>query len=184
MKLIGPRQVGKTTLCHLLADSFGEEPVILDLEKAEDVAKLSEPSLYLENFLDRLVVIDEIQRVPGLFTELRPIIDEHRRPARFLITGSASPELLRQSAETLAGRIAFAELTPFLIGEVENPDRLWLRGGFPLSFLATSDRASSLWRKMFTVTFLERDLFRLGFSIPPSKWGNFGKCWPIYRDKR
>lgn len=169
--LIGPRQVGKTTLCRVLADSQDRKVVFLDMEKAEDAAKLSEPSLYLAPYADHLVVIDEIQGVPDLFPELRAIIDDNLRPGRFLITGSASPDLLRQSAETLAGRVAFVELSPLTAMEVDDLDSLWLRGGFPLSYLAGSERKSTLWRKMFVSTFLERDLPRLGFTIPPRQMG-------------
>lgn len=173
--ILGPRQVGKTTLTEELAGNF-DDPVFLDMEKAADLAKLEEPELYLSQHSQRLVVIDEIQQRPGLFSELRAIIDAARRPGRFLITGSASPDLLRQSSESLAGRIGYAELTPFSATEVDDPERLWFRGGFPLSYTAKSDRASSLWRKMFISTFLERDLNRLGFSLPPHQ---IGQLWEM-----
>ena len=162
--LLGPRQVGKTTLALRLAS---ERPSIyLDLQRMEDRTRLSDPSAFLERYEDRLVVLDEIHRVPELFAELRGIIDRGRargqRHGRFLLLGSASIDLLRQSSETLAGRIAFIELTPFLAlelsSEKEQIEELWLRGGFPESYLAVDPATSFLNRQDFIQTYLHRDI--------------------------
>jgi len=168
--LTGPRQVGKTTLALGVA---GPRPATyLDLESQADRARLSEPELYLDDHVDELLVLDEIQRLPGLFEVLRGTIDRGRREGRgvgrFLLLGSASLELLAQSGETLAGRIAFAELTPFDLTEVggDQLDRLWVRGGFPESFLARSGKSSLRWRRDFIRTYLERDIPQLGPRIP------------------
>ena len=173
--LLGPRQVGKTTLALRLADQLESKAVYLDLELPSHRAKLSDPELYLNAQGDRLVILDEIQRLPGLFEVLRGIIDDRRRKGRrhgqLLLLGSASIELLKQSSETLAGRIAYVELTPLLAEEVaakrpRDRDRLWLRGGFPDSFLAEDDAASIEWREEFIGTYLERDIPLLGPRIP------------------
>lgn len=168
--LLGPRQVGKTTLAHEVAGSM--DSVYLDLESAADRAKLSQPELYLAEHEDRLVILDEVHRLPDLFQSLRGLIDRGRRKGRrarrFLLLGSASMELLRQSGETLAGRIAYLELGPFDVPEVaaKDHDRLWVRGGFPDSFLAASDARSLSWRENFIRTYLERDVPQLGPRIP------------------
>lgn len=168
--LTGPRQVGKTTLALDLAEL--RPSTYLDLESEADRARLSEPELYLADHEDELLVLDEIQRLPGLFEALRGAIDRGRRAGkstgRFLLLGSASLELLAQSGESLAGRIAFAELTPFDVTEVggDQLDRLWVRGGFPESFLAADDEASLRWRRDFIRTYLERDIPQLGPRIP------------------
>jgi predicted AAA+ superfamily ATPase len=173
--LLGPRQVGKTTLALSLADSLGENALYLDLELPSDRAKLSDPELYLNQHEDRLVILDEIHRLPGLFETLRSLIDRRRRKGNrsrhFLLLGSASIDLLHQSAETLAGRIAYKELTPLSVAEVAGSatnatNRLWVRGGFPDSFLATSDENSLRWRTAFIQTYLERDVPALGPRIP------------------
>ncbi len=173
--VLGPRQVGKTTLALRLAKETDVTSVYLDLELHSHRAKLSDPELYFKTHEDRLVILDEIQRVPGLFEILRGIIDERRREGRrnghFLLLGSASIELLKQSSETLAGRIAYSELTPLLAEEAAakkrtDRDRLWLRGGFPDSFLAADDPASVEWREEFIGTYLERDIPLLGPKIP------------------
>ena len=173
--VLGPRQVGKTTLARRLVEEFGAGAVYLDLELPSHRAKLSDPEHYFSSQEDRLVVLDEIQRVPGLFEVLRGVIDERRRQGRraqqFLLLGSASIDLLQQSSETLAGRIAYSELTPLLVEEVAakkrgDRDRLWLRGGFPDSFLATNEAASVEWREEFIGTYLERDIPLLGPRIP------------------
>ena len=173
--ILGPRQVGKTTLATTLAGALGEEALYLDLELPSDRAKLTEPELYLTQHENRLVILDEIHRVPGIFETLRSLIDRRRRkskPARhFLLLGSASMDLLQQSAESLAGRIAYQELAPFSVGEVvategQSMDRLWTRGGFPDSFLAANDDASFTWRTSFIQTYLERDVPALGPRIP------------------
>jgi predicted AAA+ superfamily ATPase len=168
--LLGPRQVGKTTLALEIA---AEVPAVyLDLESEADRAKLAEPELYLPQHEDKLVILDEIQRTPQLFRSLRGLIDAGRRhgrgKGRFLVLGSASIDLLRQSSESLAGRIRYLELAPLDAGEVgaKRLDALWLRGGFPESLLADSDAASLRWRTDFIRTYLERDIPQLGPRIP------------------
>jgi len=166
--VLGPRQCGKTTLAGMYADGYVPQPVTrFDLEDPTHLARLDAPKLALEG-LHGLIIMDEVQRAPGLFEVLRVLVDRPDNPARFLILGSASRELLRQSSETLAGRIGYIELTPFSVDEVgaEQTERLWMAGGYPPSFLARSDRASTAWRKSFIATFLERDIPALGFSIP------------------
>jgi len=168
--LLGPRQVGKTTLALELAKK--RSAVYLDLESEADRAKLSEPELYLAQHADKLVILDEIQRTPQLFRSLRGLIDAGRRrgqgKGRFLMLGSASIDLLKQSSESLAGRIRYLELAPLDAGEVGDKylDALWLRGGFPDSLLADSDAASLRWRVDFIRTYLERDIPQLGPRIP------------------
>ena len=168
--LIGPRQVGKTTLALAVAE--GHPATYLDLESEPDRARLSEPELYLADHADELVILDEIHRAPGIFEALRGTIDAGRREGkglgRFLLLGSAAIELLAQSGETLAGRVAFVELAPFDVTEVggEELDRLWVRGGFPDSFLAGGEQASMRWRRDFIRTYLERDIPQLGPRIP------------------
>lgn len=172
--ILGPRQVGKTTLAHAVAERVGAQTVFLDLERAADLAKLTDPELFLDVHREHLVVLDEIQRRPDLFPCLRVLIDRHRVPGRFLILGSASPALLRQSNETLAGRIRYLELSPFQLGEVlghgglsaaSAQARLWLRGGFPESYLASSDDLAFAWLDAFTGTFLTRDVPGLGSRV-------------------
>ncbi len=168
--LVGPRQAGKTTLALALAE--GRPSTYLDLESAADRARLAEPELYFADHADELVILDEIHRAPGLFEALRGVIDEGRREGRgvgrFLLLGSAAIDLMAQSGETLAGRIAFVELTPFDVIEVgaERLDRLWVRGGFPDSFLAAGEKISLRWREDFIRTYLERDIPQLGPRIP------------------
>ena len=165
--LLGPRQCGKTTVGGqlLAADSSN----YFDLEDPASLARLDEPMTALRELKD-LIVIDEVQRRPELFPALRVLADRVPLPARFLILGSASPTLLRQSSESLAGRIALIQMNGFGLEEVgvAARPRLWLRGGFPLSYLAEDDSRSSLWRADFIRTFLERDLGQMGFSIPSS----------------
>ena len=163
--LLGARQVGKTTLARLILSA--RKGVYLDLELATDRAKLDDPENYLTANAHQLVVLDEIQRQPELFQTLRGLVDRHpSRAGRFLVLGSAALELLRQSGESLAGRIAYLELSPFDATEVSDLECLWLRGGFPKSFLATSDQHSARWRKHFISTYLERDIPQLGPRIP------------------
>ena len=168
--LLGPRQAGKTTLAEMVAEYH--PALYLDLESPADRDKLADPELYLSAHQDKLVIIDEVQRLPALFEVLRGLIDRGRRQGRkagqFLLLGSASLDLLRQSGESLAGRVAYLELAPFDILEVgkEEQERLWLRGGFPDSFLAADDRRSYLWRENFVRTYLERDIPLLGPRIP------------------
>jgi len=165
--LLGPRQIGKTTLARDVAAAFGGPVSTFDLEQPSALARLAEPELALAP-LRGLVVLDEIQRRPELFPVLRVLADRPRRPARFLVLGTASPELLRQESETLAGRVAFLQLGGLSLSEVtpRRLDRLWLRGGFPASFTASSDADSFAWRSDFIQTFLERDLAMLGVSVP------------------
>ena len=167
--LIGPRQVGKTTLAVEIGES--RPSIYLDLESDADRAKLAEPELYLAGHADKLVILDEVHRLPGLFQILRGLIDAGRRrgqrTGRFLLLGSASIDLLRQSGESLAGRISYLEMRPLDGLEVgdDQIDRLWVRGGFPDSFLAASDRASQRWRQDFIRTYLERDIPMFGPRI-------------------
>lgn len=169
--LLGPRQCGKSTLAQKIIGQV-DRSLYLDLERPSDVQKLSEPELFLTHHAGKLVCLDEIQRVPEIFPVLRSIVDTNRTHGQFLILGSASPELIRQSSESLAGRIAYLELTPFLINEIaSDPDPkilvdYWLRGGFPDSFLARARKTSIRWRENFIRTFLERDIPQLGITIP------------------
>lgn len=173
--LLGPRQAGKTTLARALADELGDKAVYLDLERPSDRAKLADVELYLSAHENQLVILDEIHRAPGIFQVLRGIIDRRRhkgiRAGEFLLLGSASMDLLKQSAESLAGRIAYLELTPFTVREIETLgtnaiDQLWVRGGFPDSYLAPNDSASFDWRLAFIQTYLERDIPALGPRVP------------------
>lgn len=173
--LIGARQVGKTTLARLLAREVVRKSVYLDLERPSDRAKLTDPELFLRAHRDALVVLDEVHRVPDLFPVLRSEIDEGRQPGRFLILGSASPDLLRQSSESLAGRIAYRELGGLNLSEVgaEDYQKLWLRGGFPLSYSAASEVKSWRWREAFVRTWLERDLPAFGIRVAASALQRF-----------
>jgi len=165
--LLGARQVGKTTLARSLAGRLASKATFFDLEDEREQAKLAEPLMVLEH-LRGLVVLDEIQRIPRLFEPLRMLADRRPLPARFLLLGSASPTLLKNASESLAGRIAYHELGGFHLAEVgaEQMQRLWLRGGFPRSFLARSDRASLMWRRNYLRSYLERELPQLGIRIP------------------
>ena len=169
--LIGPRQVGKTTLALEAAKASGRPFVYLDLESEQDRSKLAQAELYLSDHLDKLVILDEVHRAPGLFPILRGLIDRNRREGRragqYLLLGSASLDLLKQSGESLAGRIAYLELAPFNLHEAENfsADQLWVRGGFPESLLAVSDARSLRWRQDFIRTYLERDIPQFGPRI-------------------
>jgi predicted AAA+ superfamily ATPase len=172
--LIGARQVGKTTLAGALAAGFAGEVARFDLESPRDLHRLDDPLFALEG-LRGLVILDEIQLRPEIFPVLRVLADRGGTLARFLVLGSASPELLRQSSETLAGRIAYHELGGLDLKEV-GPDRshdLWLRGGFPLSYLARTEAASSGWREQFIRTYLERDLSALGIRLPATTMRRF-----------
>ena len=170
--LIGPRQVGKTTLALDIGETA--HALYLDLESRADRSKLADPALFLRSYEDRLVILDEIHRVPDLFQDLRGLIDQGRRrgrrTGRFLLLGSASVDLLRQSGESLAGRIEYVEMEPLDVLEAgqrrDGVDRLWLRGGFPDSFLAASDAASHAFRRSFIRTYLERDVPQFGRRIP------------------
>lgn len=168
--LLGPRQVGKTTLARQIAQQRGA--LMLDLESPADRAKLQEPELFLSRFGDQLLILDEVQRLPGLFEVLRGVIDAHRldgrRNGQFLLLGSASVELIRQSSESLAGRICYLELGGLSVLELgaAASERLWIRGGFPDSVQAPDDASSSLWREQFIRTYLERDIPQMGPRIP------------------
>lgn len=166
--VLGARQVGKTTLARQVTAGFRGPTTFFDLESPQDLARLREPELAL-GAQRGLVVLDEIQRRPDLFPVLRVLSDRRPLPARFLILGSASPELLRQSSESLAGRIGYADIAGFDCEEIAPArwDRLWVRGGFPLSFLARSDDASANWRRALVRDFLERDLPQLGIRVAP-----------------
>lgn len=164
--IVGPRQVGKTTLAkNITAD---KDFLYLDLERQTDREKLTnDPAFFLSQFKDKCVVLDEIQFMPELFNELRGLVDEHRKPGRFIILGSASPDLIRGSSETLAGRIGYIELTPFTVQEVDDVQKLWVRGGFPDSYLAKDEKTSKLWRSNFILTYIQRDLGLLGLNTDP-----------------
>jgi predicted AAA+ superfamily ATPase len=172
--ILGPRQCGKTTLAKTLRE-IHKGFLYLDLEKPSDLAKLRDPEAYFNLYGDKRICLDEIQRVPEIFPVIRSDVDEKDRNGRFLILGSASPELLRQSSESLAGRIAFVWLTPFMLNEITSKhkrgglDKLWLRGGFPRSFLAKSNQESYEWREDFIRTFVERDIVSLGLRHPPAQ---------------
>jgi uncharacterized protein len=165
--LLGPRQCGKSTLAKKVLEEFPGS-LYLDLEKSSHLQILHDPEAFFFNNENRLVCFDEIQNKPEIFSAMRSVIDERGRNSQFLVLGSASVELLRQSSQSLAGRISFLDLAPFNCFEVAQSDwRVhWLRGGFPRSYLAEDSEESNLWRENFIRTFLERDLPQLGFSIP------------------
>lgn len=169
--LLGPRQAGKTTLALEGAKASGLPFIYLDLESEQHRAKLEQAELYLGDHLDKLVILDEVHRAPGLFPTLRGLIDRNRRSGRrsgqYLLLGSASLELLKQSGETLAGRIAYLELAPFSLLEAHQygADNLWVRGGFPESQIAPNDAGSLRWRQDFIRTYLERDIPQFGPRI-------------------
>ncbi|MCY3803426.1 MAG: ATP-binding protein [Gammaproteobacteria bacterium] len=187
--LIGPRQVGKTTLAHQVAAKWASGAKYLDLENPADRRLLSDPAAYLSSYPDQLIVLDEIHRLPEIFQVLRGQIDERRRTDRkkgkFLILGSASMDLLRQSSESLAGRISYVELAPLTLQEVCNDgmplgqgpdyeiDRLWLQGGFPCSYLCSDESASLQWRFDFIQTYLERDLPQFGLQVVADRMDHF-----------
>lgn len=173
--LLGPRQVGKTTLAHAYVEKYFDTDDIqfFDLENPIDLLKLENPMLVLTQTKAKLIIIDEIQRIPDLFPALRVLVDKKGNAKKFLILGSASRDLIKQSSETLAGRIGYIELPPFSLAETKDSTRLWVRGGFPLSYLATNDSKSYLWRQSYIRTFLERDIPALGFSIPPEQIRRF-----------
>ncbi len=167
--LLGPRQCGKTTLAHLFIEqeNLKRKVHFFDLEDPADLVILENPKTVLES-LQGLIVLDEIQRLPDLFPILRVLVDRDEKGERqFLLLGSASGKLMKQSSESLAGRIAYIELTPFSLFEVDHFSKLWLQGGFPKSYLAKSEEASAYWRKQYIATFLERDIPNLGIKIAP-----------------
>lgn len=176
--LIGPRQVGKTTLALSLAGQIQKPLRYFDLERLEDYQRLqSDPAFFLKQYESECVVIDEVQRLPGLFAELRALIDQNRTPGRFLLLGSASPLLMRYTADSLAGRIAYLNLHPLLQAELGlTPDlqrKHWWRGGFPDSWLAEDDAWSMDWREQFVRTYVERDLPFLGLNTDPVRFQIF-----------
>jgi len=183
--LLGPRQVGKTTLALEIAGRFDKKTAYLDLELDSDLAKLEEPEGYLRRFENQLLIIDEVQRKPDLFRVLRGLVDIRKsageKSGHFLLLGSASRDLLQHTSETLAGRIRYLELKPFTILEIYNntdpsvfnPEKLWFRGGFPDSYLAESDDESWAWRSDFISSYVERDIPQLGRQIPATKMRRF-----------
>jgi uncharacterized protein len=178
--ILGPRQCGKSTLARNIISRIPES-LYLDLERPSDLNKFRDPEAYFSANFDKLICLDEIQRVPDLFPVLRSVIDERNRNGQFIILGSASPDLIKQSSESLAGRIAFFELTPFLLNEVSQKAspailrKMWLRGGYPRSYLATKEKDSYEWRLNFIRTYLERDIPQLGFRIPARTLERFWK---------
>jgi len=172
--LLGARQVGKSTLAEMMIEQF-PNAMYLDLERPSDVNKLADPEAFFQQFQDRLICLDEIQRAPELFAVLRSVMDRNKRNGQFLFLGSASRELIRQSSESLAGRISYLEITPFSRIEVTDLDmnQLWLRGGYPRSLLSMDDESAFQWREDYIRTFLERDIPQLGFHIPANTLGRF-----------
>lgn len=183
--ILGPRQVGKTTLALEIANNkLDKEVVYLDLERDSDLGKLDEPETYLQRFDNKLLIIDEVQRKPDLFRTLRSLVDERKRAGektgQFLLLGSASRDLIQHSSETLAGRIRFVELSPFSIFElVKNApmdfdmEKLWMRGGFPDSYLADTDDESWDWRSDFISSYVERDIPLMGPKVPAARMKRF-----------
>lgn len=165
--ILGPRQVGKTTLVKSLIKHIEKESIYIDLENPKDAAKLNDPILYFEEHKEKCVIIDEIQENPQLFSVLRSLIDLDRKPGRFILLGSASPDLLRNTSESLAGRIAYVELTPFNITEIDAGlmNELWLKGGFPDAFLNNDLEMVSYWHLNYIRTYVERDLPNLGLNV-------------------
>ena len=170
--LVGPRQVGKTTLAKQLVSELNKDSIYLDLENPRDENKLVDPVLFFETNADKCIIVDEIQRMKSLFPILRAMVDQHRASGRFILLGSASPELIRDSSETLAGRIYFKELQPIHILELSeetNQIDLLVRGGFPNALLANSAKSSFRWRESFIQTYVERDLPLMGLPVSPSE---------------
>lgn len=176
VSIIGSRQVGKTTLAKEILKSSGKNALYLDLELPSDLNKLNDPELYLGDNEEKMIIIDEVQRMPELFPILRALIDRKKRNGQFLLLGSASPLLLKNSSESLAGRIIHYELGPLSLKEIgakgHDYKRLWLKGGYPLSYLE-SDKQSLLWRSSFIQTHLERDIPQLGIRVPSLKLHRF-----------
>lgn len=175
--VVGPRQVGKTSLVQAIRTQLPKNSLYLDLENPDDRVKLQNPSLFLDPLADQTVILDEVQKMPDLFPVLRGIIDRKRQAGRFILLGSASPDLIRDSSESLAGRISYYELLPLSFEEVRHGHDFrthWFRGGFPESLLAPDDELSRIWRQNFIRTYLERDLPLLGLSADPVL---IGKLW-------
>ncbi len=183
--LLGPRQVGKTTLALEIANNkLNKDVVYIDLERDSDLGRLNEPETYLQRFANKLLIIDEVQRKPDLFRTLRSLVDERKRAGeragQFLLLGSASRDLIQHSSETLAGRIRFLELSPFSILELLSNapqdfdiEKLWIRGGFPDSYLAGSDDESWDWRSDFIASYVERDIPLMGPKVPATRMKRF-----------
>ncbi len=175
--IIGSRQVGKTTLAKSIGQHLKKKTLYLDLESEDDLAKLANPETYLSGHFDKCVIIDEVQTMPRLFPILRSLVDRQRESARYILLGSASPELLRNSSESLAGRIVFHELPPFALPEITPTYTMrehWLRGGFPEAFLAKNFDVAKRWLENFTKTFVERDLRRIiGYEVEPQTMSRF-----------
>ncbi|MBM3415516.1 MAG: ATP-binding protein [Bacteroidetes bacterium] len=170
LALLGPRQAGKTTLAKALLKSLQKKGLYLDMENPDDHFLLQNPVPFFEQYKNDCIIIDEIQRIPELFPILRSVIDKHRKPGRFFFLGSASPDLLAKSSETLAGRIYYHELSPFILKEVVtkySSERLLIRGGFPIPFLAKTSEEARLWQQSFLTTYVERELPALGLSVSP-----------------
>ena len=168
--IIGPRQVGKTTMAQLLIEKIDKDYIYIDLELPSDRNKLTDAESFLKQHDDKCVIIDEIQLMPDLFSLIRSLVDKNRTNGRFILLGSASPELIRGTSQSLAGRISYVELSPFNIMEVSDQVSLqkhWFRGGFPGSILAKSDRSSINWLDSFITTYIERDLNMLGLNASP-----------------
>jgi predicted AAA+ superfamily ATPase len=174
--LLGARQVGKSTIAEMVLEQL-PDAVYLDLERPADLNKLIDPEAFFDQFKNHLIVLDEIQRTPEIFPILRSVIDRHKKNAQFLILGSASRDLIKQSSESLAGRLSYIEITPFSQPEIPALDSRihWLRGGYPRSLLAEDDETSNQWREDYIRTFLERDIPQLGFRIPANTLGRFGR---------
>lgn len=167
--IIGPRQVGKTTLAKYLQTRLNKPSIYLDLQDEQDFDKLASPGLFLREHTEQCVIIDEIQRLPTLYAQLRSLIDAQRDPARFILLGSASPSIIKGVSESLAGRIFFTELMPFSLTEVsETWQKHWVRGGFPDALAIDDDDLAAVWFDSFTRTFVERDLRELGYNLTPS----------------
>jgi predicted AAA+ superfamily ATPase len=168
--ILGARQVGKTTLAKEMMKMFEKKVIYLDLEKPSDIAKITEPELYFNLNKELCIIIDEVQLRPELFAVIRSSVDEYRVPLRFIILGSASPEIIRQTSQSLAGRVSYVFMHPFSLSELNNADRIkhHFRGGFPGSYLAPNDKISKRWLDDFILTFIERDLPLLGLSASPN----------------
>jgi len=169
--IIGPRQVGKTTLAKSLQPLLNKDSIYLDLELEEDARLLEQPTRFFQQHADKCIIIDEVQRAPHLFALLRALVDQRREPARFMLLGSASPWVLRHSSESLAGRIAYTELTPFSLIELPGDISMqthWFRGGFPDALLAPTDERCGRWLENLLKTFIERDVRLLGYELAPA----------------
>lgn len=168
--IVGPRQVGKTTLAQILINKISKESIYIDLELPSDRVKLTDAEFFLTQYENQCVIIDEIQLMPSLFSLIRALVDKNRKNGRFILLGSASPELIRGTSQSLAGRISYVELFPFNLTEISDQftvQKHWFRGGFPGSLLAKSDRSAVNWLDAFITTYIERDLNMLGLNSTP-----------------